>query len=117
MYWEKQMKEMLEGFAHIIMGVESSVTIEKYGFKFFKMKLRLIDGSSLRIWEKKFEDSLQRYSYYWLDELDNLIIGWDNAPHHPDIETFPDHKHVGKDSLASKDKLIDILKYIANRLK
>lgn len=81
------------------------------------MKLRLIDGSSLRIWEKILENSLQRYSYYWLDELDNQIIGWDNAPHHPDIETFPDHKHVSGKSLASKDKLVDVLKYIANRLE
>ena len=71
----------------------------------------------LRIWEKKLDDSLQRYSYYWIDELDNQIIGWDNAPHHPDIETFPDHKHVGGKSLASRDKLVDIFKYIANRLK
>jgi hypothetical protein len=111
------MKGILEEFSHIIMGVESSSTVEKYGFKFSKMKLRLIDGSSLRIWEKMFEDSLQRYSYYWLDELDNQITGWDNAPHHPDIETFPDHKHVGGKSLASRDKLVDIFKYIANRLK
>ncbi len=111
------MKEILEGFAHIIKRVESSATVEKYGFKFFKMKLRLIDGSSLRIWEKMLENTLQRYSYYWLDELDNQIIGWDNAPHHPDIETFPDHKPVSGNSLASKDKLVDVLKYIANRLE
>ena len=111
------MKGILEEFAHIIRRVESSVTVEKYGFKFIKMKLRLIDGSSLRIWEKILENSLQRYSYYWLDELDNQIIGWDNAPHHPDIETFPDHKHVSGNSLASKDKLVDILKYITDRLK
>lgn len=41
------MKRILEEFVHIIIGVESSLTVEKYGFKFSKMKLRLIDGSSL----------------------------------------------------------------------
>ncbi|MGR3177947.1 MAG: toxin-antitoxin system TumE family protein [Candidatus Anammoxibacter sp.] len=111
------MKEILDEFAHIIKEVESSSTVEKYEFKFLKMKLRLVDGSSLRIWEKRVGDFLQRYSYYWLDELDNQIIGWDNAPHHPDIETFPDHKHVAGKSMVSRDRLIDVLKYIASRLQ
>lgn len=37
------MKGIFEEFTHIIMGVESSSTVEKYGFKFLKMKLRLVD--------------------------------------------------------------------------
>jgi hypothetical protein len=24
-----------------------------------------------------------------------MIVRWDNAPHHPGVSTFPDHKHVG----------------------
>lgn len=111
------MKEILDEFCHIIKAVEFSSTVEKYGFEFFKVKLRLVDGSSLRIWEKRSKGSLQRYSYYWLDEVDNQIMGWDNAPHHPEIETFPNHKHVGGKFLASRDKLVDVLKYIAHRLK
>lgn len=74
------MKEIFPEFSDIIKTKESSYTIERYGFEFIKMRLRLIDGSSLRIWEKRFKSSVQRYSYYWLDELDNQIIGWDNAP-------------------------------------
>jgi hypothetical protein len=23
-----------------------------------------------------------------------LIEGWDNAPHHKDVETYPNHKHT-----------------------
>lgn len=111
------MKEIFDEFSDIIKTIESSHTIERYGFEFIKMRLRLIDGSSLRIWEKRFKSSLQRYSYYWLDELDSQIIGWDNAPHHPEIETFPHHKHVGGKLSPSKDKLIDVLKYIACRLR
>lgn len=111
------MKEILNEFAHIIREIESSSNIERYGHKFLKIKLRLVDGSSLRIWEKSFKDCLQRYSYYWLDEVDNQIIGWDNAPHHQDVETFPDHKHVSGRVLPSGDKLIDVLKFISERLR
>ncbi|MCF6297942.1 MAG: DUF6516 family protein [Flavobacteriaceae bacterium] len=35
------------------------------------------------------------YSYYWLRLDNSLIIGWDNAPHHPEIKTSPHHKHIG----------------------
>ncbi len=111
------MKEILDEFTHIIKSVEASSSVERYGFQFLKIKLRLIDGSSLRIWEKRYGDLLHRYRYYWLNEVDKPIIGWDNAPHHPDIETFPDHKHIGEACIASSDKLIDVLEYIARRLQ
>ena len=111
------MREILDEFTDIIKTIEFSSTTARYGFQFLKMGLRLIDGSSLRIWEKRFRGSLQRYSYYWLDELNNQIIGWDNAPHHPEIKTFPHHKHIDGKPLPSKDKLIDVFKYIAGRLR
>jgi len=111
------MKEIFDEFSDIIKAIESSYTVERYSFEFFKMRLRLADGSSLRIWEKRYKGSLQRYSYYWLDEVDNQIIGWDNAPHHQEIKTYPRHKHLDGNIFPSKDGLIDVLKYIASRLR
>jgi hypothetical protein len=32
--------------------------------------------------------------YYWLTPDNQLKIGWDNAPHHVELENFPHHKHV-----------------------
>ncbi len=62
--------------------------------------LRLIfylkDGTNLRIAEQWEDETLERYSYYWLTSTNALKIGWDNAPHHTRLETFPHHKHVGK---------------------
>lgn len=34
------------------------------------------------------------YSYHLMDEHGNVIFRYDNAPHHPEIETFPHHKHT-----------------------
>ncbi|MHB8232628.1 MAG: toxin-antitoxin system TumE family protein [bacterium] len=43
----------------------------------------------------KYTDEKERsYSYHWQDENQNLILRWDNAPHHNRILTFPHHKHV-----------------------
>jgi len=64
--------------------------------------LRLIiflqDGANLRITEQWSGSRLIRYSYYWLTAENGLIIGWDNAPHHTHLVTFPHHKHVGQQS-------------------
>ena len=47
-----------------------------------KLILKLRGETTLRVLERWKEDKLVRYSYYWLDSENNLIIGWDNAPHH-----------------------------------
>ena len=61
--------------------------------------LRLIiyldDGTNLRATEQWQGDALRRYGYYWLTADDELEIGWDNAPHHVQLENFPHHKHIG----------------------
>ena len=54
------MREILDDFTDIIKTVEFCSTTERYGFQFLKMKVSLIDGSSLRIWDKTFKSSLQR---------------------------------------------------------
>ncbi|CAN2040174.1 transposase [Candidatus Magnetomoraceae bacterium gMMP-15] len=56
--------------------------------------LHLKDGSNLRVTEQWEGGRLRRYSYYWLTSDNELKIGWDNAPHHRQLETFPHHKHV-----------------------
>jgi hypothetical protein len=40
--------------------------------------------------------SLERdkYRYHLMDSQNQLVFCYDNAPHHPQIVTFPDHKHI-----------------------
>ncbi len=58
--------------------------------------LYLKDGTNLRVAEQWAGRFLKRYSYYWLTIENKLKIGWDNAPHHTKLESFPHHKHVGR---------------------
>lgn len=37
----------------------------------------------------------ETYSYHWQTKAGKLIKRWDNAPHHREIATFPDHLHDG----------------------
>ena len=58
--------------------------------------LYLKDGANLRVAEQWAGKVLKRYSYYWLNSANELKVGWDNAPHHTQMESFPHHKHVGR---------------------
>lgn len=75
----------------------------------------LTDGSSLRVSEVWIDNTLEKYSYYWFDEENKLLIGWDNAPHWETTKTFPHHKHVNrKDNVedSKEQSLDDVLEYI-----
>jgi len=36
-----------------------------------------------------------RYAYHYQDESAEIIFRYDNAPHYPNILTYPHHKHIG----------------------
>jgi len=78
-----------------------------------------IDGTNLRVAEQWKDGSLQRYSFYWLTTDNNLIMGWDNAPHHITIETFPHHKHIKNQKNlepSSETCLEDVMAYIRGEM-
>jgi hypothetical protein len=74
--------------------VQSVVPLELDG-EMLRLILYLKDGTNLRVTEQWQGGTLLRYSYYWLTSVNALKIGWDNAPHHTHLESFPHHKHIG----------------------
>ncbi len=61
-----------------------------------RLRAELINSDKLHITEAWDEEKIIRYAYYWLQQNDELRVGWDNAPHHPEVSTHPHHKHVAK---------------------
>ena len=89
----------------------------------FRYRIKLIDESLIEITERILEDrgglTTTKYRYHWQTGSGKLIKRWDNAPHHPEIDTFPDHLHDGsEDNVKSFRKMnaSDILTYIINGL-
>lgn len=77
----------------------------------------LIDGSKLHINEVWLHGHLHKYSYYWLTPINDLIMGWDNAPHHPHIGTSPHHVHTPSGIHSSSIRsLKDVLDELEKRL-
>jgi len=71
-----------------------------------RIRLRLPDDSFLEISEALVvqEGTLTwlSYRYHWQDATGRLILRYDNAPHHPEVESFPHHKHVEEKVAASE---------------
>ena len=67
-----------------------------------KPRLLLVDASSIDIWLTADGD----YSYHWERRRQRgLMFRWDNAPHHPNAATFPDHLHDGDESTIGESSL------------
>lgn len=111
------MKQLLEQQSDLIADIPFFEHQVREGIELFKVKAILADGSNLRISEVWVDKALEKYAYYWLDESNNLLCGWDNAPHHPEISTHPHHQHVGDEvQKSSVRKLNDVLAILTAKI-
>lgn len=59
------------------------------------------------------KDSLQKDKYRYNFIVNDLIVRWDNSPHHSDIRTFPHHLHIDSRVLESQEPTLEyVLRYI-----
>jgi len=78
-----------------------------------RVRAILKDASILHITELHTAD-FQKYSYHWQKRNGDILLRWDNAPHHKQLKTFPHHRHEGNKVLPSHritvDEVIEVLK-------
>jgi hypothetical protein len=65
----------------------------------YRYRATLTDGGMIELSERIVEMQggmiVTRYRHHWQDGSGRLIKRWDNAPHYPEIDTFPHHLHQG----------------------
>ena len=84
---------------------------------YIKLNVLFKDNSTLYIREYISPDE-RFYSFHWQDKMKELICRWDNSIHHKKIITFPHHKHVGKETMPSREiTLEEILESIVSKIK
>jgi len=66
-------------------------------------EIKFIDDSVLYIKEYIFTDGRRKYAFHWQNKKGQMIIRWDNSPHHSYLKTFPHHKHLGGEIQESKE--------------
>ncbi len=85
--------------AEILRRTVWDTDLEKIGL--YRYKVYFSDGSLLELTERMVEEkgglTVTKYRFHWQDKEGKLIKRWDNAAHHPEIDTFPDHLHDGAD--------------------
>jgi hypothetical protein len=100
---EAYLQSLLELVAASPIVRASDVTLDKRASRvgLIRGDLYFADGSRLHFRELvEAQDEVVRrmYSYHYQDADANLIFRYDDTPHHPDLNTFPYHKHDGSET-------------------
>jgi hypothetical protein len=95
----------------ILRLLDKAAWVEKYevqdyrqwtGGVYYRLKIEFSNDTTLFV--KEYVDEKERvYSFHWQTAEHELIIRWDNAPHHQHIATFPHHKHTAEGVSANSD--------------
>lgn len=112
---DERVRQIEQQYAHLVQ----DVLVLRLTDETLKLVLVLNDGTTLRVAERWRGSTLARYSYYWLDAGDRLKIGWDNSPHHTQLESFPHHKHVGERmnlAVSSEMSLEDVMAVVEQEM-
>ena len=63
---------------------------------------------------------IDKYRFHYMTDNRQMLFRYDNAPHHPDVSSFPHHKHTSTDEVQSdipsiKDVLNEISAMMVSR--
>jgi Family of unknown function (DUF6516) len=101
----------------LVKDLEVTELVEEDSVQFLRVKAEMRDGSLLYVRELFVRDQ-SKYSYHWQTQTGALLLRWDNAPHHPEIPTFPHHKHEGERvSPSVRVTVEEVLAALAKRLQ
>ena len=113
--------QVIDYFSEVQSLIRSSIFIENVDVE-YEVKLRsigivhgvlgMIDGSTLQFMElisiKRDKMIRLKYRFHLMNVNDEIIFRYDNAPHHPEIATYPHHKHVRGEKVPRQSKEIGL---------
>jgi hypothetical protein len=67
----------------LVKDLEVIEMIEEESVQFLRARVEIVDGS------------------LWQARTGEMLLRWDNAPHHPEIPTHPDHRQEGEEVVPS----------------
>ncbi|MCP4460222.1 MAG: hypothetical protein GY816_19695, partial [Cytophagales bacterium] len=73
---------------------------------FLEGTLTFLDGSILCFVEfinVKIDVTRYKYSFHYQGSTQSLIFRYDMAPHHPQVKSFPHHKHAANGTVEVSD--------------
>ena len=118
-YFEK-IGRIISGFQKMIINqsIRNKVYNDTQGL--ISGEIVFTDESELSFMELKNteQDRKKKYKYHYMDKIQEMIFRYDNAKHHPEIDTSPHHKHTPeKIEKSIEPELIDVLSEIQDRIE
>ena len=79
-----------------------------------RIRIRFADGCLLELNESAIREDEDinhlGYRYHFQDKKNNLIFRYDNTPHFPELESYPNHKHSPSAVISTeKPSIIDAI--------
>ena len=101
----------------LVRDLEIVEMIDEANVQLLRLRAEIIDGSLLYVREAIFPRT-SKYSYHWQTRTGEMLLRWDNAPHHSEISTHPHHKHDGERiGPSARVSIEDVLTELATRLQ
>lgn len=113
--------QAIDHFSEIQSLIRSSIFVENVDVE-YDVKSRsigivhgmlgLIDGSTLQFMEliniKRDKVIHLKYRFHLMNVNDEMVFRYDNSPHHPEITTYPHHKHVKGEKVPRRSKEVGL---------
>ena len=113
--------QVIDYFSEIQSLIRSSIFVENVDVE-YEVKSRsigivhgilgMIDGSTLQFMElvNIKRDGLihLKYRFHSTNVNDEMVFRYDNAPHHPELATYPHHKHVKGEEVPRRSKEVGL---------
>ena len=113
--------QVIDYFSEIQSLIRSSIFVENVDVE-YEVKSRnigivhgilgMIDGSTLQFMElvniKRDKMIRLKYRFHLTNANDEMVFRYDNAPHHPEIATYPRHKHVEGEKVPRRSKEVGL---------
>ena len=113
--------QVIDYFSEIQSLIRSSIFVENVDVE-YEVKSRsigivhgilgMIDGSTLQFMElvniKRDKVIHLKYRFHLMNVNDEMVFRYDNAPHHPEITTYPHHKHVTGEKVPRRSKEVEL---------
>jgi len=83
---------------------------------YFRVRSKLANADELMFMErfrwKNDAIAVEKYSFHWQNAEGKMIRRWDNAPHHPEISSFPHHLHDADESNIRPHGPVDVFEIL-----
>jgi hypothetical protein len=114
-----RIKNIIEGTPYIL---SENLVIDNRGDIVLYLKGEIVFANLSELHFKEYNIAITgfrtiAYSYHYQDVEKKLIFRYDNAEHHPELESFPHHKHIGDKTFPAKEmSLEEVLEIIIDQI-